>query len=346
MSSEGTPTRAPRWLRPESWPLAAAGLAVLVTLVAVHALLHPRRLAAASGSGEDAPASVTVDAVELRSAPNPRALRTASLSSGARLRVVSDLGRWLEIETEGRRGYLPGDTIERDADRVTREHRAKQLLSLPPVYGVVAADTDVGLAPYPLAARGGRLSRGSVIAIHSVDHSYFAFEDKTWGIAFVSSADVDLVPPDPRLPAIAPEKTKPLKDLTVVDLTSEPPPEEEPAGEDSPFGQRSPRGAPPAASSPEGAVESPVLLSRVEPDYPEAARRAGAEGTVELEISIDASGRVTGVDVVRGLPLGLSEAAADAVRRWTYRPARTRDGPIAARKIVRIHFMLTLGEPR
>ena len=80
------------------------------------------------------------------------------------------------------------------------------------------------LAPYPLAPRAGRLAKGAVIAIHSVDHSYFAFRDKTWGIAFVSSAAVDLIPPDPSQPAIEPEKVKPLKNLTVIDLEGEPPP--------------------------------------------------------------------------------------------------------------------------
>jgi len=61
---------------------------------------------------------------------------------------------------------------------------------------------------------------------------------------------------------------------------------------------------------------------------------------VELEVSLDASGAVTDVEVVRGLPLGLSEAAADAVRRWKYRPARTASGPVASRKSVRIRFAL------
>jgi protein TonB len=78
----------------------------------------------------------------------------------------------------------------------------------------------------------------------------------------------------------------------------------------------------------------------VEPVYPDLARRAGIEGTVELEVSIDAAGAVTDVEVVRGLPLGMSEAAADAVHRWKYKPARTAAGPVASRKTVRIRFVL------
>ena len=137
---------------------------------------------------------------------------------------------------------------------------------------------------------------------------------------------------------------RPLKDLAVIDLAAEPPPDEEAAGDVTEPGT-SPSQA--AASAPvvpaepaPGLIEPPVVLSRVEPSYPEAARRAGIEGTVELEVSVDATGKVTDVEVARGLPLGLSEAAAGAMRRWTWRPARTASGPVASRKTVRIRFLL------
>jgi TonB family protein len=58
-------------------------------------------------------------------------------------------------------------------------------------------------------------------------------------------------------------------------------------------------------------------------------------------VSIDASGRVTDVEVLRGLPMGLSEAAADAVRKWTWKPARSPAGPVASRRTVRIRFTLS-----
>ena len=83
-----------------------------------------------------------------------------------------------------------------------------------------------------------------------------------------------------------------------------------------------------------------MIVRRVEPVYPDLARRAGIDGTVELEVSIDATGKVTDVEVVRGLPLGLSQAAADAVHQWTYKPARTAAGPVATRTNVRIRSLL------
>jgi periplasmic protein TonB len=295
-----------------------------------------------------APAFVTVDSVELWSAPSASAEAIATLEMGDRVKAFGthSTGTWLETESDGRRGYLPVDAVEREADREARERNAKRLLAFAPVYGVVGEATDVLLAPYPLAARAGRLAKGTVVAIHSVDHSYFAFKDKTWGIAYVGSAAVDLIPPDPREPAIQPEKVRPLKNLTIIDLEGEPPPEElldepdeEPvASEETRAPAPRPPDAPPAPAA--GLIEGPTLVSRVEPVYPDLARRAGIEGTVELEVSIDVTGVVTDVEVVRGLPLGMSEAAADAVHRWKYKPARAAAGPVASRKSVRIRFVL------
>jgi TonB family protein len=57
-------------------------------------------------------------------------------------------------------------------------------------------------------------------------------------------------------------------------------------------------------------------------------------------VTIAPDGSVSSVEVVRGLPFGISEAAADAVRRWKYRPARGKDGPVVSRKTVRILFTL------
>jgi len=341
---EPAPEPAPRGIFGKTWPfLAFAGL-VAATLVAVFLLLHPRGAAGPAGASSGAPAYVTLDGTAVRREPSPGSDAVATLPAGARVEAFAARGPWVEVETEsGDRGFLPSDTIERSSDREARQRREKTLLAFAPVYGVVGEATDVALAPYPLAARGGRLAKGTVIAIHSVDHSYFAFKDKTWGVAFVNSAAVDLIPPDPRQPAIAPEKARPLRNLTIIDLEEEPPLEEEPAPETEAAGATAESATPASVAAPppaSGLIEGPVLVKRVDPAYPDLARRAGIDGTVELEVSIDATGKVTDVEVVRGLPLGLSQAAADAVHQWTYKPARTAAGPVATRKSVRIRFLL------
>jgi len=345
MSEAAAPVR-PRRAPATWWPLFVAVAAVVVTLLLVWSMLHPRRAPLPASLEESSPAAVTLDRAVLRREASLESPAIATLGAGTRVTTGPDQGRWVRVEAGDKKGYLPSDAIERDADREARERRAKTLLALPAVYGVVAEDADITLAPYPLAARTGRLTRGTVIEIHSVDHGYFAFRDHGQGVAFVNSAAVDIVPPDPRQPALSPEKVRPLKNLTVVDLSTEPPPEEEPssnvAGEPPPAPPRAP--APPVPEGAPGLIEPAVVATRVEPAYPEIARRSGIEGTVELEVSIDAAGRVTDVEVLRGLPMGLSDAAIDAVRKWTWKPARSPAGLVASRRTVRIRFTLGASE--
>jgi len=279
--------------------------------------------------------TVTTESAELRKDGSERSALVATLSRGARVRVLADTGPWLSVQTDRGNGYLSAESVERDSDRQARQRRSTKILSFAPVFGVVAEDAPVRLAPFPLAPRAGRLARGSTISIHAVDHDYYAFQTAGGELAFVQSDSVDLVPPDPRKPAIAAAPGKELKDLTINDVavSSAPPP---PLEDGAP--------APPEAAEPpetsDEALEPAVLLSKVDPVYPESARRAGVDGTVVLDAFIGRSGRVEEVQVLRGLPLGLSDSAVEAVRHWQYRPARGRSGPVASHKTVRIVFTL------
>jgi TonB family protein len=78
-----------------------------------------------------------------------------------------------------------------------------------------------------------------------------------------------------------------------------------------------------------------LLDQRIEPDYPEAARRAHIQGSVVLETLIGANGRVQQISPVSGNP-DLAESATAAVRQWRYKPF-TVDGkkvPIRTQVIV------------
>jgi TonB family protein len=64
------------------------------------------------------------------------------------------------------------------------------------------------------------------------------------------------------------------------------------------------------------------LVKRVQPSYPDEAMRAHEEGEVRLQISLDAHGNVTDVQVTGSSHSRLlDEAASNAVRGWEYRPA-------------------------
>jgi protein TonB len=321
--------------------VAAGALA----LVAVALVVGRDRRGAREPAGE-APALVTVAEAAMKREPDARGEALAALKRGDRVTVIADHGPWIEIRSGKAAGFVRAGEIEREADREAREQRARKILSFPAVYGVVAEETPVLLAPFPFAPRAGALPKGTGISIHAVDHAYFAYEDKANGVAFVASADVDLVPPDPRSPDIVRDTAVSLKRLQALDLPTPEPTlfEPLPAPESEAGAMERPPGAPAPPSESSGASDEPaVLVSKVDPSYPEAAIRAQIEGSVVLDIGIDETGRVTDVQITRGLPFGLSDAAADAVREWSYRPARGPDGPIPSRKIVRILFTLRGG---
>lgn len=80
-------------------------------------------------------------------------------------------------------------------------------------------------------------------------------------------------------------------------------------------------------------VELPRFRERVEPGYPELAKRAGIEGTVILEVSINHEGKVIEAKVKQGLGYGCDEAALEAVTRARFHPARDDNGQAVAVKV-------------
>lgn len=104
----------------------------------------------------------------------------------------------------------------------------------------------------------------------------------------------------------------------------------------------------PPAPEPEGPVRfvvggnitEPEKLSGPNPIYPEAARRARIQGVVVLECTIGKAGTVTNVNVLRGLPLGLTEAAISAVDRWKFKPSTLNGKPVEVLYILTVRFNL------
>lgn len=85
-------------------------------------------------------------------------------------------------------------------------------------------------------------------------------------------------------------------------------------------------------------VKGPEIIpsTRVEPRYPEPARRVRLQGAVILEAVIDERGNVTSVRVVKGMAMGLEQAAIEAVSRWKFQPATLDGRPVA------VYFNLTV----
>jgi len=84
----------------------------------------------------------------------------------------------------------------------------------------------------------------------------------------------------------------------------------------------------------------PRLKSEVRVPYPEAAKKAGIEGAVIMDILVDATGRVREATLVEGPGQGLNEAALAAVRRFEFEPAQMGDKRVAVRIRYAYRFVL------
>jgi protein TonB len=94
-----------------------------------------------------------------------------------------------------------------------------------------------------------------------------------------------------------------------------------------------------------GDIREPRKVVDVAPVYPEVAMKAGVQGVVIIEATIDGNGRVTNATVLKGLPM-LDEAALEAVRRWIYTPTLLDGVPTPVIMTVTVRFRLKTGASR
>jgi len=88
-----------------------------------------------------------------------------------------------------------------------------------------------------------------------------------------------------------------------------------------------------------GGVTAPAKLVDVKPRYPALARQAHIEGVVILDLTIDESGRVENVEILRSVKV-FDAAAVDAVRRWRFEPALLNGRPTPIVMTVTVSFVL------
>ena len=83
-----------------------------------------------------------------------------------------------------------------------------------------------------------------------------------------------------------------------------------------------------------------MLITKIEPEYSEEARKPKWQGTVVLNVEIDASGQVTDIKVIHELGLGLDQKAMEAVAKSRLKPG-TKDGkPVTVQAQVDVNFRL------
>ena len=89
-----------------------------------------------------------------------------------------------------------------------------------------------------------------------------------------------------------------------------------------------------------GEVVRPVKIHAPQPAYTEIARKARIQGTVIVQAIIDKNGDVTDVKVLKGLAMGLTEAAVGAIEQWKFKPATLRGKPVAVYYNLTVTFHL------
>src|SRR4030095_9500886 len=93
-----------------------------------------------------------------------------------------------------------------------------------------------------------------------------------------------------------------------------------------------------------GDIKPPARIFYQPPVYPTIAQTARVEGIVVLEATIDESGIIRDLRVVRSIPL-LDRAALDAVSKWRYTPTRLNGAPVAVIMTVTVPFTLRGSPP-
>jgi protein TonB len=91
---------------------------------------------------------------------------------------------------------------------------------------------------------------------------------------------------------------------------------------------------------PGSGITAPVLHREVKPLYTEEARRRGIEGDVVMEVVVRSDGSVGDMRILQGLPGGLDGRAAQAVRQWSFAPARRFGTPVDVLVEVAVEFRL------
>lgn len=89
-----------------------------------------------------------------------------------------------------------------------------------------------------------------------------------------------------------------------------------------------------------GDVKAPKLVNRIDPKYPEIARKARIQGIVILEAIINKQGDVTDVKVLKSLNSLCDQAAMEAARQWKFEPGTQNDIPVDVVMTLTVQFQL------
>ncbi|PKL51625.1 MAG: hypothetical protein CVV37_05590 [Nitrospira bacterium HGW-Nitrospira-1] len=89
-----------------------------------------------------------------------------------------------------------------------------------------------------------------------------------------------------------------------------------------------------------GSINGPSFLKMIKPEYPRLARRLGKEGKVVLRLFIDEHGKLVSVELAEKAGYGFDEAAVEAVKASSFRPAKVNGHPVSCKAALPVRFRL------
>jgi TonB family protein len=89
-------------------------------------------------------------------------------------------------------------------------------------------------------------------------------------------------------------------------------------------------------------AEAAQIVARIEPNYPDEARRQHIEGEVVLHAIIGVDGSVKELTVISG-PQQLTQSALETVKKWHYRPSSLNGNPLEVDTTITVNFSLQNG---
>ena len=102
-----------------------------------------------------------------------------------------------------------------------------------------------------------------------------------------------------------------------------------------------------ASNAAPGSKDRPILVSsgvlagllqhKVDPVYPDDARRAKISGPVVMLVTVDDHGKIVDLSALAG-PEMLRDAALSTVRQWTYKPYLLNGKPVFVKSQITINF--------
>jgi protein TonB len=87
-------------------------------------------------------------------------------------------------------------------------------------------------------------------------------------------------------------------------------------------------------------VTPPSVLTKVDPEYSEEARKAKYSGEVMLSIVVNTDGKAEDIRVVKSLGMGLDEKAIEAVQKWRFIPGKKSGVAVRVKAQIAVNFRL------